>query len=307
MTDFFTRLAQRTLGLASTVQPMLDSFYAPAADLGDNALLEIAVDEEVQNESTPGQQHTLLSEHNPVQPAAQAMTTTIQNFEPQARANAAGIQPEPARQVASPLAHYKDALSNAPTPGKASAAPLFSTVKAARLATATQVEQPHGALVESLPVTELVQDAKIPAAESLSVPTFVPQLPRRSVIDRAPTQQGDKISSHSTNPPVGAVVPRQPATGARTAATTSSRSTAEGKIPSRVLPEKKHQAQGESLPSIQEISTSVAPTIQVTIGRIEVRATPAPTSSAPSVESRPRSPAVMSLDDYLQQRAKGGR
>lgn len=44
-------------------------------------------------------------------------------------------------------------------------------------------------------------------------------------------------------------------------------------------------------------------TIQVTIGRIEVRATPPPPSR--SLGQRPPSP-VMSLDQYLHQRAKGG-
>ncbi|GAC1347443.1 MAG: hypothetical protein NVSMB27_12860 [Ktedonobacteraceae bacterium] len=46
------------------------------------------------------------------------------------------------------------------------------------------------------------------------------------------------------------------------------------------------------------------PTIQVTIGRIEVRATPPPPEQ---VQSQQRAaPAVMSLDQYLQQRSKGG-
>jgi hypothetical protein len=50
------------------------------------------------------------------------------------------------------------------------------------------------------------------------------------------------------------------------------------------------------------------PTIQVTIGRIEVRATPPPTPpSQRQRETLPRSaPPVMSLDEYLNQRAKGG-
>lgn len=44
------------------------------------------------------------------------------------------------------------------------------------------------------------------------------------------------------------------------------------------------------------------PTIQVTIGRIEVRATPAPTQHA----KQPRSaPSVMTLDEYLRNRGKG--
>jgi hypothetical protein len=46
-----------------------------------------------------------------------------------------------------------------------------------------------------------------------------------------------------------------------------------------------------------------APTIQVSIGRIEVRATTA--SKAPARE-RPSAPAAVNLDDYLRRRAKGG-
>jgi hypothetical protein len=46
-----------------------------------------------------------------------------------------------------------------------------------------------------------------------------------------------------------------------------------------------------------------APTIQVTIGRIEVRATPPP---APSQSQQRSTPSIMSLDQYLQQRSKGG-
>jgi len=47
-----------------------------------------------------------------------------------------------------------------------------------------------------------------------------------------------------------------------------------------------------------------APTIQVTIGRIEVRATPPP--PAPSQSQQRSTPSIMSLDQYLQQRSKGG-
>ncbi len=45
------------------------------------------------------------------------------------------------------------------------------------------------------------------------------------------------------------------------------------------------------------------PTIQVTIGRVEVRATPPPVP--PSKKERPK-PPVMSLDEYLSRRASGG-
>ena len=57
-------------------------------------------------------------------------------------------------------------------------------------------------------------------------------------------------------------------------------------------------------PRVQATATQeLSPTIQVTIGRIEVRATPPP---APSAQKRRAEPPVMSLDAYLQQRSRGG-
>ncbi|KYC37279.1 hypothetical protein WA1_47550 [Scytonema hofmannii PCC 7110] len=54
--------------------------------------------------------------------------------------------------------------------------------------------------------------------------------------------------------------------------------------------------------SSQATPTQSAPTIHVSIGRIEVRATP--TSTQPSTRSRP-TPSVMSLEEYLRQRGGG--
>jgi hypothetical protein len=51
-----------------------------------------------------------------------------------------------------------------------------------------------------------------------------------------------------------------------------------------------------------EAEPSPAPTVNVTIGRIDVRATPAPPAPAP----KPRSTPVMTLEDYLRRRATGG-
>ena len=56
-------------------------------------------------------------------------------------------------------------------------------------------------------------------------------------------------------------------------------------------------------PTESAVKPQAAPTIQVTIGRVEVRATPLPPSSKP----RRPAPPVMSLDEYLQQRAGGDR
>jgi hypothetical protein len=58
----------------------------------------------------------------------------------------------------------------------------------------------------------------------------------------------------------------------------------------------------ESVTPAPAVGPEPAPTIQVTIGRVEVRATPAPaTSRKPATE-----PAVMSLEEYLRQRSAGG-
>ena len=55
---------------------------------------------------------------------------------------------------------------------------------------------------------------------------------------------------------------------------------------------------------LPEATAETPPAIQVTIGRIEVRATPPP--AAPSQKQRPDKPAVMSLDEYLTERNGGG-
>lgn len=51
------------------------------------------------------------------------------------------------------------------------------------------------------------------------------------------------------------------------------------------------------------VTPEPTPSVQVTIGRVEVRATPPPT---PSPKARRPKPPVMSLDEYLRQRANGG-
>jgi hypothetical protein len=60
--------------------------------------------------------------------------------------------------------------------------------------------------------------------------------------------------------------------------------------------------QHDVAPVTQEPSAPV-PTIQVTIGRIEVRAAPPP---APRAQPQRSGPPVMGLEEYLKQRAKGG-
>lgn len=60
---------------------------------------------------------------------------------------------------------------------------------------------------------------------------------------------------------------------------------------------------GSLVPPQADESLARSPTIHVTIGRVEVRATPPPAS--PSRTQRP-APSVMNLDEYLRRRAGGG-
>ncbi len=79
-------------------------------------------------------------------------------------------------------------------------------------------------------------------------------------------------------------------------------------MPQRVVPQQVRLAPRPlSLPPVAPAASarpSAAPTIQVTIGRIEVRATP-PAPATP--RKAPPKPAAMSLEDYLKQRNEGRR
>lgn len=61
----------------------------------------------------------------------------------------------------------------------------------------------------------------------------------------------------------------------------------------------------EQLSAISKHSAASQPTINVTIGRVEVKATRDPVP-APRPARSPASPSVMTLQDYLQRRAAGG-
>jgi len=75
------------------------------------------------------------------------------------------------------------------------------------------------------------------------------------------------------------------------------------RLPAAITVQPRVSAYGEPAapPSAEPVSPT--PIIQVTIGRIDVRATPAP--AAPAQRQR-ATPPVMGLDDYLRQRAKRG-
>jgi hypothetical protein len=109
---------------------------------------------------------------------------------------------------------------------------------------------------------------------------------QRVAVERTamPAEPRPPAIAHSESPPVQPTRPSAPATTA---------------VEPRVTPYVKPSARARAEPAA---TPKPAPTIQVTIGRIEVRATPPP---APPQKQR-SAPPVMSLDEYLRQRARRG-
>jgi hypothetical protein len=110
----------------------------------------------------------------------------------------------------------------------------------------------------------LTPEHRVPAAERRQTPRGVPLIPRQPAAARPAPQP----------------VPASPSDQRTSSA------------PPRIVVER-------STPS-----DSAAGEVHVTIGRIEVRAVPAPAPAAP--RPKPATPAVMSLDQYLRRRAGGG-
>jgi hypothetical protein len=119
----------------------------------------------------------------------------------------------------------------------------------------------------------------------------------RERLIESPPLEGNSVTPLPAPQPPAAPQSRKPADSA-----------AAPGIPQTVVPQQTRLAlRPVSLPPIVPAAStrpSAAPTIQVTIGRIEVRATP-PAPATP--RKAPAKSAAMSLEDYLKQRSEGRR
>ena len=125
-----------------------------------------------------------------------------------------------------------------------------------------------------------------------------PKVEWRERLIESPPQEGSSTRQPpAPQPPAAAPQPLKPADSAAAPGT-----------PQVVVPQQVRLApRPVSLPFVAPAASarpSAAPTIQVTIGRIEVRATP-PTPATPRKASA--KPAAMSLEEYLKQRSEGRR
>ncbi len=300
MSDFFTRLAERTLGLAPTIQPITPSLFAPEPDLPGDMLLEIREE----NEESIAADNFISNAESPVlaQDAAAHLTYPTQPTQLTHPASIPGqhevsqpfstTSPATARQVDS-LTTYRETLATGvkvqPTrrgsqrtqtvtlaPSTYTQTPSFAPLNAQTL----RMAQRSGEIAEptsTFPASSAIDDPFTHIAHvSTTQATSEQQLAQVQQTTRSATPDERIVSQHTL---VG--VPAS-----------NPLSTADF-----------WQTQQTQQP--QPEMKSPEPDIQVTIGRVEVRAVTAPPTSAHTHQQSDRPPA-MSLDEYLRQQERGG-
>jgi hypothetical protein len=284
MADFLTRLAGRTLGLAATVQPIIAPMYAAGqqfVEAGDGqevirdawgAINRAPTDFRVVPDGPPSGNMVEQTVHAPemllplVPQENQPPIISIQV--PHTASRTPGGQPATWHRIS--LERDEAASSPeqlpAPTTGRASEREALSLEQS----TMSDRKGPH--LYEESGVGDDGQRGddgrrRDDGRRKRPLPTSAPLPPLREESGVMYNGRRERpLPTSSTPPPLQ--VPLVP-------------------LDADVLP-------------VQRLPV---PTIQVTIGRIEVRATPPP---APRSQPRRSEPAVMGLEEYLKQRAKGG-
>lgn len=336
MTDFLTSLAARTLGVAPVVQPIIASMYAPQetsmngahqAVLEEQTMVENAsplMDGQANQGNIPGRHPRTVEERPSVTSRSElhqryanediptgtfsGNLSKLQNPEDTpARGNAivAGKQSQsvPQRALEGDLTAQSPQIPSHKMP--ISLNPLVQVFQANDV----QEQQPERkALQDSQHTLSAAgsQDssANIQVRHPWEDSSGEAELSIHDAIvpAREPTiNEGAKVLPHRS-----AGVPHKIQSEA--IAIQSSVESREFRSQKITSPEKSASSRSDQRTKAQKLEESVPaplppPTVQVTIGRIEVLATPAPDAPRPQTE-RASSP-VMSLDQYLHQRSKG--
>jgi len=283
MADFLTRLAGRTMGLAPTVQPILAPMYSAQPVAADHTFTGLA--EEISGN---------LGRQEQVSPSFIRSTQAEQDapgesVRPQRIPLSADLPLQPLPEEMTPAPQVRPPFIIPETPGETSAKPFGSSARAPLGETGTidipLVEQRYGSDLRLKSVKDARKSIKISEVLPVESP---PQRPIRTKTPGASLLPGTMhlAETQITTPPRRVNGPEA------TLPLTSGQQEQESA----------HSGYRRRDTSTESQSPPAAPTIQVTIGRIEVRAAPPPTPR--SQRSRPQ---VMGLDEYLNQRAKGGR
>ncbi|HEX6288334.1 MAG TPA: hypothetical protein VFZ66_04045 [Herpetosiphonaceae bacterium] len=314
MADFLTRLAERALGLAPTIQPVLPSLFAPGAPPIDSAAIETEIEAAVEQhaprrprprrgvfatpddeaaDDEPAASSPPVDRHSSPRPQQSARAATIEPLAGTSQESA--LRPDERHRIGvEPAAERTAQALNIPLARTPAAAEPRATSPAASIERAAdraihRIEPIDSAAPgDDGPSTRVPLDAAQP-----------PEAPRpRPAEDRTPRVQPRQERTTLLPAP-----PAQPTT-----IRPAQRERAEG-LPTvaPIIRETRERATtgGQSALSASE-QPAAPPTqhIHVSIGRIDVRAvTPtAPPAPRPSAPSAPK----MSLDDYLRAQ-KGGR
>ncbi len=282
MADFLTRLAGRTMGLAPTVQPILAPMYAAQPVAADNTFTSLS--EEISGN---------LSRQEQISPSF-IRSTQVEQAAPGERVHPQRIPlpadlPLQSLPEMTPAPQVRPSLIIPETPVETSAKPFGSSARAPLGETGTidipLVEQRYGSDLRLKSVKDARKSIEISEVLPVESP---PQRPIRTKTPGASLLPGTihLAETHITTPPRRVNGPEA------TLPLTSGQQEQESA----------HSGYRRRDTSTESQSPPTAPTIQVTIGRIEVRAAPPPTP-----RSQRSGPQVMGLDEYLNQRAKGGR
>lgn len=333
MSDFFTRLAERTLGLAPTIQPIMPSLFAPELDLPGDMLLEITEEREEREESVVADNFSRNAE-SPVlaQDAATHLTYPTQPT-PLTRSASMPVQhevsqPFPTTSSATAPRQSRPALA---TMAEQQATRMLDslTIRNETSTTGTKVQPTRRGSQRTRPVTSAVPAITTPFAYT-QTPSFAPinaqtlRMARRTDEITEPTATFlastviDDPFTHATHVSMVSaaceqqlVQTQQTARAATPHEQSVSHHTLVG-VPAPNPPSTTRLLQAQQMQQTQQTqlaqleTPSPEPDIQVTIGRVEVRAVTAPPTSARTQKQSDRPPA-MSLDEYLRQQERGGR
>lgn len=284
MTRFFQQLIARQRGQADTVQPRIPSRF------------ESAVPTAVPTAVSSHQGLPLDGHRDP--------SANLPSVSQSPNSAPASPPPTPFVQPAEPPANSSEPVQNTSQPS-----PIFAPVPAPFFVETSPTAETLSAY--PTPPTQASLDARLEsiarwvnhAAPAFSEPSFTPQvtaseetIPTVSDAGEDRTIQRNKaptVSSDSLFPPIS-----QPSPALAPDSSLSPNIPVRASVP---VPQMPHQP----LAPIAPVLSPPSPTIQVSIGRIEIRATvPARPKPSPRPAPTVRRPAV-SLEHYLQQRSRG--
>jgi hypothetical protein len=304
MADFLTRLAGRTLGVVPTVQPMIAPLYAPgSALLAGQAGLPV-FEEEISS-GAPGQ----------TSPAGHERLDFPLREPLQEQALTAG-QESGASIFSSPMPFSSPQYTTLPQVGD----------KHARLAQPAAPALSRESVVNSQNTLSSIfvtsEDGQQSVAQDIPLSSPTTPLPAPDKTNPSGMREGQALSSQAAQRQLesASFITQEQWEGdaPHTVINVNSveRQLAAGNLHQSAMSEGSHSRASirwaadalanrhELLPEGTAPAAPPAPTIQVTIGRIEVRATQPP----PVQRQVPRPGSrMMSLEEYLNQQAKGGQ